>query len=103
MIDRYNKNTIASFYFVINNKNYDQRAFKNSSEFYSSDIDQVVLKAEVKLWHTNLETISVHGILPLLVSAIMTYFQLSINSSKFLRYNMLNLMNTKYIFYIKIK
>jgi len=36
---------------------------KDLSDFYSNDIDQEVIKIEVKLWHTPFEKLSVQGIL----------------------------------------
>ena len=57
------KTIIAGFYFLISNKNYNQQAIKDLSEFYSNDIDQEVIETEIKLWHTHLEKLSVQGVL----------------------------------------
>ncbi|VVC34552.1 Ribonuclease H-like domain,HAT, C-terminal dimerisation domain [Cinara cedri] len=57
------KTIIAGFYFLISNKNYNQQAIKDLSEFYSDDIDQEVIETEVKLWHTHLEKLSIKSVL----------------------------------------
>jgi len=48
---------------IISHKNYNQQAIKDLSDFYSNDIDQEVIKTEVKLWHTPFEKLSVQGVL----------------------------------------
>lgn len=57
------KHIIAGFYFPISNKNYHQRVIKDLSEFYVNHVNQQVIGTEMKLCHTHVDKLSVHGVL----------------------------------------